>query len=1647
MDALQPWIAPYVHKVLTQAQHWSLQGSQPNVRYEDDGSNLRVKSEEKAIVQFVKIEQIKSPIQVYISDSETHVKVTIAAAAAEKFERDQRRRITEGTLGAIFQLLKFEVVAQHYGPKKTKITMLIQELQHIGSDGSGAFGNPRPIECREDIQELLNGLQAARAQCATSAQSSKGLQLCDSSSLSPPPARNIFDLESEEVLNQGLFATQAPQVRSEKRTRVESSREEAFESKINSTSTVNGHNSDTNIALNKKRVHKASKLGEKTHESGLQALSSKLVESRNKANTLGNFEYDLAKEARYNRNSQPPAANELQKKASNLVRLLDKSTKPKATGLTVPAAVPNLDVIDANSDKPPLHPPATVAKSSSTKSEPQALLNQSKAVPRDQESEQCRADIDGENRLDQSQRLPADSRGPASTLTKTNARLRRRDILIPKNQMTLLERPDAWYPPEPGQRPPTANIPIAILQDLNRQADRQNTSSSESPPRSRSPRSQAQDQSVQTSSEDGQSNEGQSDSDPPFSSAQWPASQEEHGLPPDSSIETRSVSSRYKGNSPNAYRLAGNAIDHDKSRSSSQSRQSSLSLSSDSDIHPRKRLRHQRRIEKLPAQLSSASEGAKRRAQRRSVKLDKSSTNHMPKAQSPSINEASNAFSNEVNLIHRSAHARPLDSKVTEVDASDLEIESISEPFLAEPESDRATTDGSRVVETQAFFNDQQRNEAIADPVQQHISVDPFESSMPDSSSADSDLELTIPIALEHETGFPNESLPTQSFASTDPSKQIVMQVERTPLINSRHNGNLPPIACSTASRHQELSGQPGVIEDTHVTLSNASSEVIVVDKAESLTTGEGRSRYSGDLSEQVTQNGEANATSINRVKHDGQFIDPGSVNSMADLISSVEETSLPLNMPNEIHAPSTPDSLASGMVFTSVPDLKRKASEPLVLSPTASKRRKRLFTRASSDTAFLKGVMQDPSVIGRRSRSEFFANLRKAKDLTVGRANEASKPGNAGVRIEEPGVAVLENIDRPELEPNGTIINEEQEPNLHLMDEGQVSPKTQLPSGARHKFIGTDSAPQPEEKVTLDQSEDARAALAVENKLLQDAQRSGLATSGLTAAAELKGTDANDPIKPVLAQESQAQFKLHSKDSSSNTAKSINAQDSSTNEPPSSAEAQLSQRIEPTGSIRFQNQASGEFSMADFVVPHVEGKAQKDSCTSTSNHVEAPSVQKIDDVQPLVSEKVIEGMKRLSEKNAETKTETKSVTIFEKFKAAYSDYNGNEQHFKNMCGKIATLLKADRNEHPSLWDDFIIRHKTDYPTYLNQCAEGAQDPVLYEYFYRNHIKEPRYSKRIVTMKNLGQISPSAIKEQDSKRSSLSDKDIDGGRWLEGQESGAKSLGELRRVVTPMQREKKRERVQQESSDEASSPKRTAEAVQTPKPLAPDTTSGALDSSPPYSRRKVIDLTEDDSDTSSPVRLGRISPQPEQSASRPRRPLPWWTTEPRGSSSTPPKPSPFKTITMSSPSQGSHSRLRDNVPSVQSPLKPRPLVPRDTCQPNSASKKPIAMPPPPMPNAYSRPGAMAQNGSLKSATLGRSAVSPTKARPSKEPHRLQCTDKDETFEKFVQNWRNIKPGNGNSFAKPHDTGEGPLWERSAEGTAGAKVNPFNFTLP
>jgi len=95
------------------------------------------------------------------------------------------------------------------------------------------------------------------------------------------------------------------------------------------------------------------------------------------------------------------------------------------------------------------------------------------------------------------------------------------------------------------------------------------------------------------------------------------------------------------------------------------------------------------------------------------------------------------------------------------------------------------------------------------------------------------------------------------------------------------------------------------------------------------------------------------------------------------------------------------------------------------------------------------------------------------------------------------------------------------------------------------------------------------------------------------------------------------------------------------------------------------------------------------------------------------------------------------ALTIFDRFKAMYPDYPGTLKHFVALCHKINDLLKVERTEHPSLWDDFIIRHELSYAQYGLHCKDEAKDPLPYELYYRTIIEEPMYTGRILTRRTL----------------------------------------------------------------------------------------------------------------------------------------------------------------------------------------------------------------------------------------------------------------------------------------------------------------------
>jgi len=303
------------------------------------------------------------------------VKVTISTPAAEHFKRAYRKQITQGTLGGIFQITNFEIVAQHHGPKKTKITMLIHELNHIGSDGSCAFGRPRPIECLEDIQELLDEFHAFRAKDAMSREASKDLALPKRFIALSSRTSSVSSLDTGEDLSQAAFATQAPHLHFKKHARA------AADAKpdvgLTDTDRIDGEGdlgprSPASLKGLISDMKPCEQIGDKPASgTDVESNTRNLVRSRCKANAVFTVGDSNGREDLGMQTVHPTSNDGLQEQKFDLLNLLAGKPKFRTLQVQIPAVKDGSLPEVAGSEKPAPPPEASVNASPLKQPQPQ----------------------------------------------------------------------------------------------------------------------------------------------------------------------------------------------------------------------------------------------------------------------------------------------------------------------------------------------------------------------------------------------------------------------------------------------------------------------------------------------------------------------------------------------------------------------------------------------------------------------------------------------------------------------------------------------------------------------------------------------------------------------------------------------------------------------------------------------------------------------------------------------------------------------------------------------------------------------------------------------------------------------------------------------------------------------------------------------------------------------------------------------------------------------------------------------------------------------------------------------------------------------------------------------------------------------------
>jgi hypothetical protein len=86
--------------------------------------------------------------------------------------------------------------------------------------------------------------------------------------------------------------------------------------------------------------------------------------------------------------------------------------------------------------------------------------------------------------------------------------------------------------------------------------------------------------------------------------------------------------------------------------------------------------------------------------------------------------------------------------------------------------------------------------------------------------------------------------------------------------------------------------------------------------------------------------------------------------------------------------------------------------------------------------------------------------------------------------------------------------------------------------------------------------------------------------------------------------------------------------------------------------------------------------------------------------------------------------------SLHQEFTSTYPDYKGDLRHFTNLVKEV----DCSRNPlHQFLWDDYVIRNKTDYIPYSIECLNVGERPPPYEIYYTKRITKPLYTQGILT--------------------------------------------------------------------------------------------------------------------------------------------------------------------------------------------------------------------------------------------------------------------------------------------------------------------------
>ena len=839
------------------------------------------------------------------------------------------------------------------------------------------------------------------------------------------------------------------------------------------------------------------------------------------------------------------------------------------------------------------------------------------------------------------------SQGRSPKKRKLNDRISSRDIRISKDQEALLSRADSWLPAEPCQREPQANVPIALLKTFNQNAD----SRAKRSPKSREVTTDRV--ATLSNNEVRDTKASASDTESDIASEQWPLSPNRDQLPPDSSPV---------------------AINHSEGQSEVLEPCNSPALESP--------------FVYLQANGATRNPLQERVGYGRSER-NENTTDQMTR-QVPSLSS-----------IIKPSTQRPADRSSQD---QTLQFTTGANEFHLPSETNVKSLDGPK--------NDFQPKDGVLSSEAIHSSA----------STADSEIEMTIPMPLHKSSQSQVHVAPPESFPSTAAQpKQPSTQVKRTPYptVNTRDSSNPSFKERSRPDVAREYKASKGLFEERNAQIPSTASTF--VSKSDSLSlsshavTDKGCTSYKTTLhSPSVEENSTFERSTVgaqtSRVEGEPVLKGMDGDSNLENLQrQELGNPSKPNNKALEGHSPklSLHETLPAKRVLQADEDSvdgrhnsKRGKKRPSFFYPNRSGRRGEIPRPPALDMSRIPDDLPDPAISARQHREDWFAARRSSESSAARHSPISPLQGHivsmsslAGRSTKSnSGLTTPINADGAKMTQEDVFTNTTSTPVVEKDTRPYFANSPQR--AAQELLIGMDVASSPKPN-----------SVRMPHTTRESSISSNIEAQGITDAIGVPQYERKSDTRPAF-EPTVAQGALQT---SSSKVKA--PQSSHTN-----VSAGVATHIVDS-SVMFSRPERRE------AVPARLSSHTNNNVFSTLMPNKAIQVENIPLSQP----------------------------TFENFKGAYPDYTGDIKHFLTFCRKIEKLWKLNRL-HKSMWDDFLIRNKIDYVHHVQQCMEDGDDPMPYDKFYNDKISGPKYEQNFLTPQNLESI----IYGSDDGRSVLS---------------------------------------------------------------------------------------------------------------------------------------------------------------------------------------------------------------------------------------------------------------------------------------------------